>query len=323
MGRAHLAGVEAGGRRVAQQPEVQRIAGTGRQVGVVGEHDRLERPRQVDGVNRPHVHAALGERAGLVGGDDGDRPERLDRRQPAHHRAVPRHPFHPQGQRHGQHRRQPLRHGGHGEGHREDDHFGRVAEPFGSNARHADAGGQQQHPARDPPPEFVDPALERRLRHGDAAEQRCQAAHRTGGSGAGGVEEGLAAHQQRAAHDLVAAGLVDRHRLASEHRLVEHRPVGLTQHAVGRHPIAGLEPHPIAGHHVGARQAHQHAVAQHPRLCRREGPQVGEGRLGAPLLRQAQHGIEQQDHADRGGFDRPALGPLEDPQTGIEGEREQ
>ena len=54
-------------------------------------------------------HQPLGERAGLVRGQHGHRPERLDGRQAPHHRGTARHPVRPQGERHRDHGRKRLR----------------------------------------------------------------------------------------------------------------------------------------------------------------------------------------------------------------------
>lgn len=52
----------AGRRGMAQQPEVERIAGTSRQVRIVGQDDRREGAGLVGHVEGADVHAAFGQR---------------------------------------------------------------------------------------------------------------------------------------------------------------------------------------------------------------------------------------------------------------------
>ena len=58
--------------------------------------------------DRAHGHLVPGERAGLVGADDRDRAQRLDRRQAAHDGVAPRHPLHADSERDGKDRRQAF-----------------------------------------------------------------------------------------------------------------------------------------------------------------------------------------------------------------------
>ncbi len=61
--------------------------------------------------------------------------------------------------------------------------------PSGSNPRHAEAGGQRQHPDGDAAAQVVDATLERRRRDADVAEHGRQASHRAGRAGAGDLED--------------------------------------------------------------------------------------------------------------------------------------
>ena len=64
---------------------------------------------------RGDADPVLGQRAGLVGADDGRLAERLDRLQPAHDRAAPRHRPRAERERRGDGRGEPLGHGGDGD----------------------------------------------------------------------------------------------------------------------------------------------------------------------------------------------------------------
>ena len=170
-------------RGIAQQAQLERIAGTGRQVRIVRQHNGGERARHIGRVERPYVHAALGQRSGLVGRDDGHRSERLDRGESAHDGAVPGHPLDAEGQGHREHGRQPLGHRRHSQGHGKDDDLRRATDPFGDDAQQTKRRGERQHPARDLAAELIDPAFERRLRGLDVAEHGGQTTHGARGPG--------------------------------------------------------------------------------------------------------------------------------------------
>ncbi len=78
MFEAQLRDIDAMHRREAEQPQVERIAGACRHVGIVREHNRPERAWHIKRVERSNVHATFGERACLVGSNHGDRSECLD-----------------------------------------------------------------------------------------------------------------------------------------------------------------------------------------------------------------------------------------------------
>jgi hypothetical protein len=169
----------------------------------------------------------------------------------------------------------------------------------------------------------VDPPLERRPADRDVAEHLGQPSHRAGRPGPRHLDGGRAAHQQRAAEHFVVVGLVHRHRFAGQHRLVEHRAVGVPQPAIGRHAISGFDPDPIARHDFGARQPHQPPVAQHPRLRAGQRAQMGEGLLRPLLLIEPEAGVQQQDDGNRHRLDGPADRTLVQPHPDVEREGEQ
>ena len=67
-----------------------------------------------DDVEYDHGHAVLGEGAGLVGADDGDRAQGLHGRQLADERLAAQHPLRAQREGHGDDGGQALGDGGHG-----------------------------------------------------------------------------------------------------------------------------------------------------------------------------------------------------------------
>ncbi|MCZ7566076.1 MAG: hypothetical protein M5U08_21700 [Burkholderiales bacterium] len=66
------------------------------------------------------------------------------------------------------------------------------------------------------------------------------------GAGLADFERDRALAVHRAGDNLRALALLDRLRLAGEHRLVEARRAG-HDHAVGRHALAGLDQHRVTG----------------------------------------------------------------------------
>ena len=195
--------------------------------------------------------------------------------------------------------------------------------PFGGDAGDPERHREEQDPAGDLPAELVDAPFERRRGDDDLAEHRRQPAHRTAGARSGDRQEGLSAHEQRAAERLVARRLVDRHGLAGQDRFVEHRAVRVGERTVGRYAVAGLEPDVVARHELRAGQAHEVAIAQHPRLRGGERLQVRQRRLGPLLLIEPERGVEQQDDGNRQRFNRPAVSALVDPQARVEDEGEE
>ena len=142
-------------------------------------------------------------------------------------------------------------------------------------------------------------------------------------AGAGDLEEGLPADDQRAAERLVSRRLVHGHRLARENGFIDHGAVGVDERAVGRHAVAGLEPDPVARDEVGAGHPHEVSVAQDPGLGGGERLEACQGRLGSLFLIEAEGRVEQQDHGDGQGLDGPPVRALVDPQARIEDEREE
>lgn len=126
----------------------------------------MQRALGVGRIDRPHVHAVLGQRPGLVGGDHGDGPEGLDGTQAAHHRLALGEPLDAHGECQGQHRRQPLRHGGDGECHREQHDLAQPADAFDDEAAERQQQPDAEDRDRDLVAELAETALERERRPG-------------------------------------------------------------------------------------------------------------------------------------------------------------
>ncbi|HTQ41286.1 MAG TPA: hypothetical protein VMI75_00920 [Polyangiaceae bacterium] len=155
--------VEALCTPVVEQRDLERIAHTRAQVGVVGEDHGLQRAALIARGNLPHRHAVLGQGPRLVCCDDRDRPERLDGSQPPDEGVALGHPLDAQGQRQGHHRRHALWDGRHGQRHREHDDLVEPPDALGEDAEHDEQHDEAADRARDLRPEHVQPTLQRRL----------------------------------------------------------------------------------------------------------------------------------------------------------------
>ena len=92
--------------------------------------------------------------------------------------------------------------------------------------------------------------------------------------------------------------LLDRHRLAGQRGLVDRQVRRHHQAAVGRDPVAGLEQHDVAGHELVGGDLDDPVVAPHPDPAHQHLLQGVEGVGGLGLLDVAEHGVDQQHHAD-------------------------
>ena len=73
---------------------------------------------------------------------------------------------------------------------------------------------------------------------------------------------------------MIAVGLVYRHRLAGQDRLVDLQVARVYERAVGRHSSAFVEVNQIAADEIRGWRLPQLVVAIHPRLRGRELPQL-------------------------------------------------
>ena len=114
--------------------------------------------------------------------------------------------------------------------------------------------------------------------------------------------DALGAHDERArsvhggADDAVARGLLDRQRLAGEHRLVDRRGA-IDEHAVDRHAVARPHPDQVADDHLAERDLTLAPVAQHAG-GRRPQPQQGLHRAGGLPLGAGLEPSPEQDETD-------------------------
>ena len=135
------------------------------------------------------------------------------------------------------------------------------------------------------------------------------APHLTARTGGRHACQSVALHHQRArkqAGQVLAPGtrqgrtrqLAHRHRLPREQRLVHLQARAAEQHGVCRYALAFGQPQQIALHHLGTRNAHGLAVAQHTGARAAEVAQSLHGAFGAARLKQgqAQHRQHQGQH---------------------------
>ena len=125
-----MTGVDALAPRVAEQSDFQRIPCTRAGLRVIGQHHGFQRAHRVGGIECAHVHAVLGQSAGLVRGNHGDRAQRLHCAQPAYDGLAPGKPLHAECQCKRQHRRQALGNRCHRQRYREQEDLAEATDAF-------------------------------------------------------------------------------------------------------------------------------------------------------------------------------------------------
>jgi hypothetical protein len=262
-------------------------------------------------------HHVLGERAGLVGADDRDRPQGLDRRQLADQRVASQHPLRAdrQGERH--HGGQALR--DHGDRHADgcqDEGRCRLAR---DRSHHDDEAGDHQTGDRQLLADPIEPDLERcvlgddRLEHrGDLSELGRHAgpdddARPAAVRDLGARVRHAAPVTQREVLPVDRIGLlVDRLGLTGERRLLDPEVRGLDQPEIGGHHAAGLDHHDVARHQLDRRDLGRPTVPDDAHDRHRESTQRGDRPFGPVLLQKAERREQHDDRSDRPGLEELA-----------------
>jgi len=273
-------------------------------------------------------HFTARERAGLVGGNDRSRAERLDRGQLLDHGMVPGHALHAQRQHHRQDRRKTFRHRRHRQRYPEQHH----ADDIGCGSHMAN--DQDRHDHRDgdhhrrQPQDLADVGhlhLQRRRRVFGRIEHRRHGTdfglhadrrdHGTPGAlgNRGALEHHVPAVAQR--RGSLQCGGVLQHRLAlTGQRGFEQTQVGsVGQARIGPDGIAFVEDQQITAHQCGAGNALQLPGTQHAGRGLGHSRQRCDGTSSLGLLHPADHGIEHDDDGDNDRVQRPAVAPFDDP----------
>ena len=273
-------------------------------------------------------HLRAGQRAGLVGADDGGRPQRLHRRDLLHDGLLARHALHAQCQHQRQDGRQALGHRRHRQRHAQQQHRHHVGDA--ADVRHPQHGrdhhhGNQQHGTPQHAADRAHLLLQRRHLVGRDREQVGDATHL--GLHAGGGDDGpaVALHHRRALeHHVETIGQVrggcqqlgvleNSLAFARERGLLDQQRVRLHQTGIGRHPVALGQQQHVARHEVGAADGAGDAVAQHRGIGHCQARQRGGSALGACLLHETHQRIECHDDDDHQRIHRPAMVALQPP----------
>ena len=266
------------------------------------------RPELLDG----HLVARQGSR--LVGTDDGRRPERLDRGQPADHGTPPRHPLDADRERDRDDRRQPLRDRADGKRdagqHRVDERV--AAREADADQQRGDDGDCDGEPGRDP----CHRPRQRRLELGGAFEERRDVAEL---GVAAGCDDGRGARpvrDQRAAVGHAApvgdrafrldgrGALRHRHRLAGQGRLLDLEVSNVEEAEVGGHLVARCELDDVAGDEFGHGHRQTRPVTDNRGEIGHHLDQRLDRLPGPELLQEADHGVRDHDAEDDGAVDR-------------------
>ena len=163
----------------------------------------------------------------------------------------------------------------------------------GDEGQHRDAEDGRHKPAR----HFVGEALDRRaaaLRLRDHLDDLRE--HRVAPDALGAHEKAAGAIH-RAAGDFVAGRLLDRHRLAGEHRFIDVR-LPLDDPAIDRHFLAGAHAQLIAALHFIERHFAFFAVANDDARSAARDRASADRAAGAAAGAQFEHLSEQDEHGD-------------------------
>ena len=237
-----------------------RIEPTGRRVAIAG-HAIVA----VRGPDPLGEHPVLGQGAGLVAADHGDRPEGLDRRQLSDERVPLGHPAGAQSQSDRYDCRQAFRDGRDRETHRgQEHHIGRLATGDAAD-EHEDA--HQERRDRQSFAERRQPPLKRRLaavvfleEFGDPSEGRLHAGRHDHAQatpvGHRGATEGhvpLVGEDRGGDVGNRSGDLAGGFRFAGQGGLVDPEGSSLDQAHVGGDDVPRVEPHQVAWHELGRR----------------------------------------------------------------------
>ena len=258
---------------------------------------------------RLNLHSVLGQGAGLVRTDVGDRAQGFDRWQAADQRVDGHHPARAQGQQHRDHCRQRFRNCSHRQTDGCHRHQQRCLATQHTHTKDDGTNGQngQCHTFA----KSSQTPLQRGAAESVLRQQFCHFAQLGGptnghhqavpppmrGRGA------LVSHVEAVTESRRCVGeqgrvFVHRDRFAGQRRLVHLELCRLDQSQVGRHLVARLQQHDIAGHQRLRRNLPNRAAAQYRGLCSREALQRCQCLVGAPGLHQPDGGIEQHNDHD-------------------------
>jgi hypothetical protein len=251
----------------------------------------------------------LGERAGLVRADDGDRPERLDRRQPPDQRLTPQHALGADGQRDRDDRRQTLGDDGDGDADGGEDEF--VNGLTGEGAHHHDKRGDDDTGDGEQRADTVEAALQRRRLVVHPTEQRGDVPQLGAHPGRHHQPNPAPVDDLRAGEGHAPAvgergvavvgpwGLVDRFGLAGQRRLLHTQAGRLDDPQVGWHDVARLHHDDVARHQLRGGDGGVDTVAPYPHLGGRHPAEPRDGPLGALLLHEPEGDEQHHDRRNR------------------------
>ena len=245
---------------------------------------------------------ALGERARLVDAQDVDAREHLDRRQLLHQHATLGQPDDADRERHARQEHETLRHHRDGGGHRTSERVAHVRVRT-ELADEEQRRGRDQQPRHDPQ-DLVDPAPQLRTREaepppllGELRRVRLRADTR-------GPEPSAPRRDERPREHLVARRLDRGLGLAGQQRFVDLERGGLEHLAVDHDLIARLELEHVVEDDLGERHLADLAVANDPRVRRRQHRQRVERPLRAQLLVDPDAGVRDQHEPEQRVLDR-------------------
>ena len=249
------------------------------------------------GPDLSNAHPVLGDRAGLVGADEGGRPQRLDRLQPSDQRMLIGHLLGADGQRQRDGRQQPFGHQRHGDPDRKDEPIGGggIQERCQPEKRRPDANGNRSNGSNEP----VQFPRERRIRAIGALGQYSDLGQTGAGTRGADHCEALTLDQERTGVQRVAHSHRVRNALARQRRHVHRKPVALDTLKIRTDPVTLGEHHQVVRHHLGGEDRSRDAVTDHRDALRQQVPETLGGSIGPMLLDECEDAVDHDDHEDR------------------------
>ena len=294
---------------VSQAPGSARTPGAQdralRRVPGAGDLERLALEEQF-----AHRHLVAGQRPGLVGPDDRDRPQRLRGGQRTHDDAPPTEPAHADRQHRGRDQRQPRRNDRHDQA---DERVQQRRDRHPAEATRRDGGAaDRQTPENQRLAELRKPLAQRGRSGGDLREQAGDPADLGAHPGRGDDRRPASPGDDRAREEHVGAigergalgqnergVLADRERFAGERRLVREEPLRGVQSHVGRDPISRGEFRQVSRDQLARRDQERLAAPHDARRGRAQPGERRQGAVGAVFLEEAEKSVEEREKTDR------------------------
>ena len=259
-------------------------------------------------------HLVLGQGAGLVRADDGDRAQRFNRGQAAGDRLALCHALHAKRQRDGEDGRQPFGNGGDGEADGGEQDFAK-REAVESDADHQHQSGKADDEHRQLPAELRHLPGQRCLQGFHFGDQAVDATDFSAGAGGdddpecpAGGDQGAGIGHAGAVADAGVGGdrvnaLVAGQRFAGQCRFLDAQVGRFQQTEVGRDAVARFQADDVAGYQFGSVDLPPFPLAPELGARRQHLADAGQRRLSLAFLEETDDRVDDDDAENDPGVD--------------------